>query len=125
MRAIAILSISSLVTINELSLYAVTEQSTMSRTVDALEEQGLSVGRRAGRAKEIHGGRRTDRGIENVDYKLATVFSTPSSARPSSSRTAACRSRLSQAAPSSRSVSFGSADMTRSNFESPRAWVSA
>jgi MarR family transcriptional regulator, transcriptional regulator for hemolysin len=29
------------VTINELSLYAVTEQSTMSRTLDELEAQGL------------------------------------------------------------------------------------
>ena len=43
MRALAILSISSPVTINELSLYALTEQSTMSRTLDALEEQGLIV----------------------------------------------------------------------------------
>ena len=43
MRALAILSISSPVTINELSLYALTEQSTMSRTLDALEEQGFVV----------------------------------------------------------------------------------
>jgi DNA-binding MarR family transcriptional regulator len=41
MRALAILSLSPSVTINELSVYAVTEQSTMSRTLDALEEQGL------------------------------------------------------------------------------------
>ena len=41
MRALAILSITSPVTINELSLYALTEQSTMSRTLDALEEQGF------------------------------------------------------------------------------------
>jgi len=41
MRALAILSISSPVTINELSAYAVTEQSTMSRTLDVLEKQGL------------------------------------------------------------------------------------
>jgi MarR family transcriptional regulator for hemolysin len=39
MRALAILSISSPVTINELSLYALTEQSTMTRTLDSLEEQ--------------------------------------------------------------------------------------
>ncbi len=39
MRALAILSISSPVTINELSLYALTEQSTMSRTLDSLEER--------------------------------------------------------------------------------------
>jgi MarR family transcriptional regulator for hemolysin len=41
MRALAVLSISSPLTINELSLYALTEQSTMSRTLDALEEHGL------------------------------------------------------------------------------------
>jgi MarR family transcriptional regulator, transcriptional regulator for hemolysin len=43
MRALAVLSISSPLTINELSLYALTEQSTMSRTLDALEEQGFIV----------------------------------------------------------------------------------
>lgn len=43
MRALAMLSISSPLTINELSLYALTEQSTMSRTLDALEEQSLIV----------------------------------------------------------------------------------
>lgn len=41
MRTLAILSISSALTVNELALYAVTEQSTMSRTLDAMEEQGL------------------------------------------------------------------------------------
>ena len=41
MRALAVLSITSPVTINELSLYSLTEQSTMSRTLDALEEQGF------------------------------------------------------------------------------------
>jgi MarR family transcriptional regulator for hemolysin len=41
MRALAVLSISSPMTINELSLYALTEQSTMSRTLDSLEEQGF------------------------------------------------------------------------------------
>lgn len=45
MRALAILSISSPVTINELSLYSLTEQSTMSRTLDAMEEQGFIVRR--------------------------------------------------------------------------------
>ena len=45
MRALAILSISSSVTINELSLYALTEQSTMSRTLDSLEEQGFILRR--------------------------------------------------------------------------------
>jgi DNA-binding MarR family transcriptional regulator len=51
MRALAILSISSPVTINELSFYALTEQSTMSRTLDALEEQGLIV--RKPRAEDL------------------------------------------------------------------------
>jgi len=41
MRALAVLSVSSSVTINELSVFAVTEQSTMSRTLDTLEEQGF------------------------------------------------------------------------------------
>jgi len=41
MRALAILSLSSSVTINELSVYTVIEQSTMGRTLDSLEEQGL------------------------------------------------------------------------------------
>ena len=41
MRALAVLSVSPSLTINELSVFAVMEQSTMSRTVDALEEQGL------------------------------------------------------------------------------------
>jgi DNA-binding MarR family transcriptional regulator len=40
MRALAVLSVSSSVTINELSVFAVTEQSTMSRTLDSLEAQG-------------------------------------------------------------------------------------
>jgi MarR family transcriptional regulator for hemolysin len=41
MRALAVLSVSSTVTINELSIFAVTEQSTMSRTLDSLEDQGF------------------------------------------------------------------------------------
>lgn len=41
MRALAVLSISASLTINELSVLGVTEQSTMSRTLDSLEEQGL------------------------------------------------------------------------------------
>ena len=45
-RALAVLSVSSGITVNELALFAVTEQSTMSRTLDALEEQAL-VRRRA------------------------------------------------------------------------------
>jgi DNA-binding MarR family transcriptional regulator len=41
MRALAILSVIPSVTINELSVFAVSEQSTMSRTLDSLEEQGF------------------------------------------------------------------------------------
>jgi DNA-binding MarR family transcriptional regulator len=41
MRTLAILSITPSVTINELSVFAVTEQSTMSRTLDSLEDQGF------------------------------------------------------------------------------------
>ncbi|WP_188914488.1 MarR family winged helix-turn-helix transcriptional regulator [Salinarimonas ramus] len=40
MRVLAVLSVSSGLTVNELSVFAVTEQSTMSRTLDAMEEQG-------------------------------------------------------------------------------------
>ncbi|MCX5495635.1 MarR family transcriptional regulator [Kaistia dalseonensis] len=40
MRALAVLSMFSSLTVNELAVYGVTEQSTMSRTIDALEEQG-------------------------------------------------------------------------------------
>lgn len=41
MRALAVLSVFSSLTVNELSIYTVTEQSTMSRTLDSLEEQGF------------------------------------------------------------------------------------
>ena len=46
MRVLAVLSINSGLTINELSVLTVTEQSTMSRTLDVLEERGM-VRRRA------------------------------------------------------------------------------
>jgi DNA-binding MarR family transcriptional regulator len=51
MRALAVLSVSRSVTINELSVFAVTEQSTMSRTLDSLEEQGYI--RRQPRAEDM------------------------------------------------------------------------
>jgi len=41
MRALSILTISPGLTVNELAYLAVVEQSTMSRTLDALEGQGL------------------------------------------------------------------------------------
>lgn len=40
-RALAVLTVASGITVNELALFAVTEQSTMSRTLDALEESGF------------------------------------------------------------------------------------
>ncbi len=58
MRALAILSITPSVTINELSVFAVTEQSTMSRTLDSLEEQGFI--RRQPRARRHAHPRRDD-----------------------------------------------------------------
>lgn len=41
MRTLAVLSVLPGLTINELSVYAVTEQSTMSRTLEAMEAAGL------------------------------------------------------------------------------------
>jgi DNA-binding MarR family transcriptional regulator len=51
MRALAVLSVSASLTINELSIFAVTEQSTMSRTLDSLEAQGFI--RRQARAEDM------------------------------------------------------------------------
>lgn len=51
MRALAVLSINSGITINELSVLTVTEQSTMSRTLDILEERGFV--RRKPRANDM------------------------------------------------------------------------
>lgn len=51
MRALAVLGINSGLTINELSALTVTEQSTMSRTLDALEARGLV--RRRPRANDL------------------------------------------------------------------------
>ena len=46
-RALAVLSVTDGVTVNDLSVYTVIEQSTLSRTLDTLEKQGL-VRREAG-----------------------------------------------------------------------------
>ena len=40
-RTLAVLSVMDGVTVNDLSVYTVIEQSTLSRTLDALEKQGL------------------------------------------------------------------------------------
>ena len=61
MRVLAVLSVAPGLTINELSVYAVTEQSTLSRNLDAMEEAGEDGGlieRRMrdgdARVREIH-----------------------------------------------------------------------
>jgi DNA-binding MarR family transcriptional regulator len=51
MRALAVLGINSGLTINEISMLSVIEQSTMSRTLDLLEERGLV--RRKPRASDL------------------------------------------------------------------------
>jgi MarR family transcriptional regulator for hemolysin len=57
MRTLAVLSITPGLTVNELSMFTVTEQSTMSRMLDAMEEQGL-IRRQAReddlRVREVH-----------------------------------------------------------------------
>ena len=64
MRTLAVLAITPGLTVNELSLFTVTEQSTMSRMLDAMEEQGL-IRRQAReddlRVREVHP---TDEGRE-------------------------------------------------------------
>lgn len=41
MRVLAVLSVMSGLTVNELAVFTIAEQSTMSRTLDAMESQGL------------------------------------------------------------------------------------
>jgi len=57
MRTLAVLAITPGLTVNELSMFTVTEQSTMSRMLDAMEEQGL-IRRQARegdlRVREVH-----------------------------------------------------------------------
>jgi len=57
MRTLAVLSITPGLTVNELSMFTVAEQSTMSRMLDAMEEQGL-IRRQAReddlRVREVH-----------------------------------------------------------------------
>jgi MarR family transcriptional regulator, transcriptional regulator for hemolysin len=57
MRTLAVLSIMSGATVNELSVYTVTEQSTMSRSLDGMEREGM-VRRQARpgdmRVREVH-----------------------------------------------------------------------
>ena len=57
MRILAVLSIHSGLTINELSVYTVIEQSTISRSLDRMQDQGLirrQMREGDGRIREIH-----------------------------------------------------------------------
>lgn len=57
MRTLAVLSLMSGATVNELSVYTVTEQSTMSRSLDGMEADGLVRRRQREadmRVREIH-----------------------------------------------------------------------
>ena len=71
------------------------------------------------RLRDVSGGSKPDRA-----YSVAIVSSAPLSAMPFSSISAASRSRRIQSAPSVRAANAGTAPITRSNFDSPRAWVS-
>lgn len=78
MRALSLLAISPGLTVNELSFLAVVEQSTMSRTLDALEEQDL-VRRQSRpddmRVREVHitdAGRETFQQFWPVLYGIFT-----------------------------------------------------
>jgi MarR family transcriptional regulator, transcriptional regulator for hemolysin len=57
MRTLAVLSIMSGATVNELSVYTVTEQSTMSRSLDGMEREGMvrrQTRRGDMRVREVH-----------------------------------------------------------------------
>lgn len=57
MRILAVLTVHSGLTINQLSVYTVIEQSTISRSLDRMQDQGLirrETGHEDGRIREIH-----------------------------------------------------------------------
>ncbi|SPJ25438.1 MarR family winged helix-turn-helix transcriptional regulator [Palleronia abyssalis] len=74
MRTLAVLAVVPGLTINELSVYAVTEQSTMSRTLEAMEKSGL-IRREArasdARVREIY---LTDAGRAEFDAVWPTMY---------------------------------------------------
>lgn len=74
MRTLAVLAVVPGLTINELSIYAVTEQSTMSRTLEALEKAGF-VRRQEresdGRVREIY---LTDAGRAEFDRSWPIMY---------------------------------------------------
>ena len=76
MRTLAVLSLMSGATVNELSVYTVTEQSTMSRALDGMERDGLSGAtsrrRHAGARGACHG--RGARGIPSLLAEMHAAF---------------------------------------------------
>ena len=57
MRILAVLTVHSGLTISQLSVYTVIEQSTISRSLDRMQDQGLirrETGQEDGRIREIH-----------------------------------------------------------------------
>jgi MarR family transcriptional regulator for hemolysin len=74
MRTLAVLSVSPRLTINELSVLTVTEQSTLSRTLDAMEAQDLvrrEARRGDGRVREV---RLTEAGRAAFAQHWPTMF---------------------------------------------------
>jgi len=56
MRTLAVLSVNSGLTVSQLSVYSVIEQSTLSRSLDGMEDQGFirrEAGKKDGRVREI------------------------------------------------------------------------
>lgn len=75
MRALAVLAVADGLTINDLAVYTVTEQSTMSRTLDAMESQGLlkrEVHQTDNRVKQIY---LTSAGRAQFDAMWPTMWS--------------------------------------------------
>lgn len=74
MRALALLTISSGLTVNELAVLAVVEQSTMSRTLDALEEQGYISRRSRSDDMRVRENHITDKGREAFQAFWPTLY---------------------------------------------------
>lgn len=74
MRTLAVLSVVSGLTVSQLSVYSVIEQSTLSRSLDGMEEQGFirrEAGKKDGRVREIF---ITTKGREAFDIFWPDMF---------------------------------------------------
>ncbi len=74
MRTLAVLSVNSGLTVNQLAIYAVIEQSTISRSLDTLEDQGFirrETRSSDARVREIH---ITDKGRATFDAFWPVMF---------------------------------------------------